>query len=113
MLIFYLWDEPTSQWALNNKATYYYSEHNITFIHTIPEKHLSVYPNPAKEFIVYDLTNISSSATVEMFDIQGKKVLDQKLPENKQIPVNTLNKGLYLYRLVDGGNIYVGKITVE
>ena len=36
---------------------------------------INIYPNPAKEYIVFDLTNISSSSTVELFDMQGKKVL--------------------------------------
>ena len=47
----YNWDVTTSQWVAGLKQTYYYSEHNITFLPKIPEQQISVYPNPAKEFI--------------------------------------------------------------
>lgn len=109
----YSWDSTTSQWVASSKATYYYSEHNITFIPEIPKKHIIVYPNPAKDFIVFDLTNSKESAIVEIFDIQGKKVLEQKLSENKQIFVSNLPKGQYMYKLNDDGIIYKGKLLIE
>jgi hypothetical protein len=70
-------------------------------------------PNPAKEFIIFDLENISSSAKVELFDLQGKKVMEQKLSEIKEMSVSNLHRGLYLYRLCEGKNMYIGKITIE
>ena len=140
LYVSYHWDETTSQWVGDSKnectydangintlivsnwanwwypydkATYYYSEHNITLIPEISEKHIRVYPNPAKDFIVFDLTNISKYAKVEIFDNQGKKILEQKLSENKQISVSNLSKGLYLYKLNDDGIIYTGKLLIE
>jgi hypothetical protein len=109
----YNWDENISQWVISNKETYYYSERNINALLSIPAKYVIVYPNPATDIIVFDLTNISESAKVEVFDIQGKKVLEQKLSENKQISISNLPKGLYLFRLHDIENIYIGKITLE
>ena len=95
------------------KATYYYSEHNFTFIPKIQDKDIGVYPNPATEFIAFDLTNISETAIVELFDIQGKKVLEQKLSENKQISISNLPKGLYMYKLNSSGKLYTGKLAVK
>lgn len=111
--IVYYWDSNTSQWVASNKKTYYYSEHNITHINNIPEKHISVYPNPAIEYILFDLANSSSSATVELYDLQGKKVLEQKLTENRQVAVSNLPKGLYMYKLNNRGTIYTGKLIIE
>jgi len=113
LFIFYLWDEFTSQMVVNSRTTYYYSEHNITFVPKIPENHISVYPNPASEYIVFEVTNISEPALVEIFDNQGKKVLQQKLSENKHISVGKLPKGLYMYKLNNSGNIYTGKVIVK
>jgi photosystem II stability/assembly factor-like uncharacterized protein len=77
------------------------------------ESTISVYPNPAKDFVVFDLPNGSESATVELYDIQGKKVIQQKLTETKQISVGHLPRGLYLYRLTDSKKFYAGKLVVE
>jgi hypothetical protein len=109
----YLWYESPGQWAVKTKTTYYYSGQNPTLIPKIPENHISVYPNPASGYVIFDGMNVSESATVELFNIEGKKVLEQKLPENREISVGSLPKGLYLYRLKDNGKSFAGKITIE
>jgi hypothetical protein len=95
------------------KTTYYYSDYSITNIPKTPETQLSVYPNPTREFIVFDLTTSREPATIIIYDIQGKKVIEQRLNESHQVGVQNLPKGLYLYRLDDGMNIYTGKIIKE
>jgi hypothetical protein len=74
---------------------------------------MNVYPNPASEYIVFDVTNISESATVELFDNQGKKVLEEKLPVTGQISISHLAKGYYLYRINNSGIVYKGKIIAQ
>jgi hypothetical protein len=111
--IYYLWNESTDQWIANSKGTNYYSEYNTTLVPVIPEREIKVYPNPASEYVLFDLPDISESATVELYDIQGKMVLEQRLSHNKQISVSNLGEGMYLYRLNDRGNTYKGKIFVE
>jgi hypothetical protein len=71
------------------------------------------YPNPASEYILFDLGNISEPAKVEIFDNRGRKILEQDISENRQINVSKLAGGLYLYRLNYDGKIYKGKIIVE
>jgi hypothetical protein len=105
----YSWDSKTSQWIVRSKFTSYYSEHNSG----ISEKHINVFPNPAKESIIFYIATISESATVEIFDILGKKVFEQKLPVTGQIFISHLCKGLYLYKINNNGNIYTGKIIVN
>jgi hypothetical protein len=67
------------------------------------------YPNPASEYILFDLGNISEPAKVEIFDNRGRKILEQDISENRQINVSKLAGGLYLYRLNYDGKIYKGK----
>jgi hypothetical protein len=109
----YNWNSKTSQWIAYYKETYYYSEQIPTLNPDIPEYHISVYPNPATEYVVFDIAKDSQSAIVELFDMDGKMVLEQKLPENQQVSVSTLPKGLYVYRLNVSGIIYKGKLTVK
>lgn len=42
---------------------------------------------------------MSLSARVELFDMQGKKILDQELAENKRLSISNLPKGFYLYTM--------------
>ncbi len=107
------WDDYFGNWYEAITTDYYYSELNPTPVPGISGKEIRVYPNPAKEYIVFDITNISSSAIVELFDLQGKKVLEQRLYDNNRVQINKLSKGLYLYSLHDSGNVYDGKVTVE
>ena len=108
------WDVITMEIGMKqSQLIYYYSELNPTAVPGISERKISVYPNPANDYVVFDLPNIYESATVELFDIQGKKVLEQKLPENRQISVSNLHKGLYMYKLNNKGVIYTGKLIIE
>lgn len=107
------WDETAHLFVYNTRTTSYYSDKSTNSIPDTPTPHLTVYPNPAKDFVVFDLPNSSESASVELFDIQGKKVVQQKLTETKQIAVGHLPKGLYLYRLTDMETVYTGKLVVE
>jgi len=105
------WD--VDKWVNSNKDTYYYSDQSTSVFNKNSEDDITVYPNPAKEFIIFDLANISASAIAEIYDIQGKKVLEQKVSENKQISVSNLRKGLYFYKLHNNGTIRTGKLLIE
>ncbi len=113
MEINYNWDETANRFVNGTKTTWFYSDLNFTSIPNTPLNKLTVYPNPAKDFIVFDLPNGSESATIELYDIQGKMVVQQKLTETKQIAVGHLPKGLYLYRLTNGETFSTGKLVVE
>jgi hypothetical protein len=104
------WDAVGSQWVAWNKTFDYYTD-KPTIINKISEKNLRVYPNPAREFIVFDNLKISESATITVFDIQGRKVMQKQLSGNNQISVSNLPKGLYLYKLNNGGTAYSGRLV--
>jgi hypothetical protein len=108
--ISYFW--VINQWVSMGRSTSWYSG-GSSDISNLSKKNIKIYPNPAKEFIVVDLANISESAIAEIFDIQGKKVLEQRLSDNQQISVSGLRKGLYIYKLYNNGIIYTGKLLIE
>ena len=108
----YLWNEDTSNWIVASRSTSYYSN-QTSIVNEISAKNLRVFPNPARELIVIELANLSENTVAEIFDIQGKKVFEQKISVNKQISVSHFQKGLYLYKLNNNGKIYSGKILIE
>jgi hypothetical protein len=110
MMIAYESDKTTIRLIPVVKNIGYYSEHD--FIPKTPEEIIYAYPNPASEYFLFDLANLSEPSIVEIFDNQGRKVLEQDISENRQISVSNLAHGLYLYRLNYSGTIYNGKIVV-
>jgi hypothetical protein len=55
----------------------------------------------------------SGNIRVEIFDTGGKKVLVQKLPDDKQIRINNLSKGLYIWQIKYINKTWSGKIVIE
>jgi hypothetical protein len=103
--IFYLLDTTTNKLVGDCNISYYYSEHN--FNSQITNAQINVYPNPAREYreyIVFDIKNISDSTIVEIFNHQGKKVLEEKLPVTGQIFISNLVKGSY-FRVTATSNL--------
>ena len=108
---FYRWDKTSDEWITSSRWTFYYSDHN--FAPENPQIKIIAYPNPASEYIVFNVNGISESAWIEIFDIYGRKALEQKLPVTGQISISKLAKGLYLYRISNNGIVYKGKIIVQ
>lgn len=73
---------------------------------------INVFPNPAKDFISFSMENNGSrgECRVEIFDAQGKKVLETKrLPEANKISISKLNTGIYLFKLHNHSGTYTGQ----
>ena len=109
----YVWDKVVNQWLVSSKTTYYYSEVDITNTRNFASNELKTFPNPSKEYVAFELKDASTTATIELFDIQGKKVISQILPLSKQISVNGLKSGIYFYIVNQKGKLYNGKIVVN
>ncbi|MEC4050041.1 FG-GAP-like repeat-containing protein [Flavobacterium sp. SUN046] len=73
----------------------------------------SVYPIPAKNSINVKTANNISMSTAQVYDLNGKLVLDTKLTNNT-INVETLSKGTYILKLRDTNDKdYAQKIIIE
>ncbi len=69
---------------------------------------LSVYPNPSKDFLHIDISemNLSSELTVNVYSHLGKKVLKKKFygKDIIDLDIKSLEKGIYYIKLVDDSN---------
>ena len=99
-----------NNWASYFKINYYYS--TTTSINDVENKNeIIAYPNPA--FNKVQFLNVSSSnISIDIFNMQGLKVLSQ-INKGNIISVDNLAKGLYIYKIADKNNIYTGKLVVE
>jgi len=70
---------------------------------------ISIYPNPASEFI-----NIESTKTIdkiELYDLLGKRVL--RTTETNQIKINHLPNGVYLLKVFSDNKSITKKIVIK
>lgn len=78
----------------------------------------STYPNPATtEAWVKFSTPVSGNATLKVYDITGKTVVNSLVPtiagvNNLQVDVSNLNAGIYLYSLTIGNETVTSKMVV-
>ncbi|MDX1351185.1 MAG: T9SS type A sorting domain-containing protein [Putridiphycobacter sp.] len=57
---------------------------------------LTVYPNPANDFVNITLTNVNGSAQeVKIYNAIGKQVANFYMVDSYQFEVSTLSKGIY------------------
>jgi hypothetical protein len=108
-----LWDTSINDWLNSSIETYYYSEHILTGNSTITSKELRVYPNPATGFITFELKDDQEPALVELFNLQGRKVISETINNGDHVSVQELGKGIFLYNVTQSGKKYSGRIAVK
>ena len=75
---------------------------------------LNIYPNPATDKIYIDLNDINH-CSIELFDAQGKTILNKELNQQKNsVNMQEFSKGLYFYSVkIDGKQVKTGKIIKD
>ena len=112
---FYNWDESGMDWAPKNRYSNYYSA--VAPIQTSVRGpavlDISLYPNPVEGYISFRLPGLTEPAKLELFDLQGKRVLERYVTSSDPVWVGNLNSGFYVYRLVYNGKSQSGKIILQ
>lgn len=83
-----------------------------------PQIASSLYPNPAKDKLNVSLLNYKGDATIEIFDVQGRKVYEEKrnsgaIINNFDIDLKDFASGIYEFSFVGGENRMVKKFVKE
>jgi len=78
-----------------------------------PEYAVEVYPNPAGDFVIFELQNANIQATINITDLTGRLVTSFPLNGEKTVWQTTgIKPGVYLYRLKTGQGSACGKLMV-
>ena len=109
----YTWDILTSQWKTASRTTYSYSDHSTGFSDISAGKTISMYPNPATNYIIFNLEGIAGPAGVQLIDINGSKVLDRIVPDDGRVEVGHLSRGLYVFRVNGSGTSVTGRVILK
>lgn len=74
----------------------------------------TVYPNPADNEVFVELKNVAAPASVSIFDIRGKLLVQQNVEENaSRIDTSALGSGMYLMRLESSGTVRHHKLVIQ
>jgi hypothetical protein len=72
-----------------------------------------LYPIPVSDYLSFNFTDNDVTASFELFDIHGAKLLSQEVTKNEKIYLQHLSKGIYLFNLTIKGRKQSGKLIKE
>ncbi len=62
------------------------------------ETEISIYPNPAKDMLYYQVLNADGNETLEIYSIYGTLVRQSKITEKGNLDISDLSSGIYLIK---------------
>jgi hypothetical protein len=103
-----------SGFLLKGKMIFYYSNIAIeTGNAQITNHSISVSPNPATEYLKFNVPGIEGKLSVTIINLKGNTVLEKQVENNSQVDVKSFSKGLYLYKVTKNNYTYNGKVIVK
>lgn len=97
--------------SVNDLITITEPNNTASLVDTVSDE-LIIYPNPTNNTLYVELPVINENMIYTIFDTNGRRVLNAALI-SKSIPINSLSKGFYFLRIVDGNKIKVKKFLKE
>jgi hypothetical protein len=72
---------------------------------------LTIFPNPFQDRITITISSVELQTTLEIIDLQGNVILNQRLDEQKSgLALSGLNPGMYFYSIYSDKSISRGKL---
>ncbi len=76
--------------------------------------HLEIYPNPAQQSIILKTASEESSLGISIYDLLGRAVLQQNIPNGGRVDIASLVHGLYLVVATSPeGEVFTGKLRKQ
>jgi hypothetical protein len=112
ILHYNFWDDPVAhpevgKLELRNKNA-------ISSVSTIEPVNLQIFPNPAVNASVVNIIIENVGADIDILDMKGDVVFEERLNrEYNQIDISKLDKGFYLIRINQNGQLMRRKLVVQ
>lgn len=89
-----------SAWSSYSKK-YYYSPLEVTGINNQEILSTVIYPNPTTDYLNIYWQGDQAILNVELYDVRGKKLLNQRITNHSKLPIHIYSKGLYFVKISD------------
>ncbi len=83
---------------------------NTTEINSINNSNISIFPNPANDFVNITTKN---NGNLQLIDINGKVLINTKVNNNIKIDISDLYNGIYLIKYTTASNIINQKLIIR
>jgi hypothetical protein len=106
------YDDRTNQWLTDESMTYYY--HDVSSILTLSENSTDgtgIFPNPATDRITLPFQS-GSNGLYFIYSLNGKLVQTGSL-STAQIPVSSLDPGLFILKSIAGTETFTGRFIKQ
>jgi len=111
---FNYYEKINGNWVNTEKSILYYSEGTSTGINKLESPVVSVYPNPASEFINVSWNGHIDGLSLEIYQITGAKVIEQTAYSGMPVSISKLENGIYFFKLLNGHQlVHSGKMIKE
>ena len=107
------YDTTLSNWHIIDSVNYYFSTKYIDFIPMKSNNRISIYPNPAKDIVYFQLPTDIDNAQIKVYDITGKLILNQPLNNDKSLSVESFARGIYIIYISNKKMKYHTKIVLH
>jgi len=97
-------------WLIQLRDTTFVSSNHIP----LPEYSVKTYPNPARDYVLFELEKPLPSGNISISDITGRLVETVALTGIKTVWITKgVKPGVYLYQLIGSGYFTNGKILID
>ncbi|MGE4346759.1 MAG: T9SS type A sorting domain-containing protein [Flavobacteriaceae bacterium] len=91
-----------------------YTSGGSASVQEITTAEIKLYPNPAKDVFYIETPELSENTSVQLFDLSGKLLLEQKITANQTaIDIQGLNSGVYLVKTTNNQGTSTQKLIVK
>ncbi|MFC0877609.1 T9SS type A sorting domain-containing protein [Saccharicrinis sp. FJH2] len=98
------------EWNLKFKSIFYYSDDVAT---SVPRfNNINAFYIQKSKNIQFIWEGSNENLMLEIYNISGKIILEQKIVTNQNISLDSFSNGIYIYRLKCGHNIKSGKFVL-
>jgi len=110
---FYSLDTLKNDWHMEGEIDYYYSAGDFSSVNEWNgEKTIEVYPNPASDFISFNIEN-NDTYQLKLFDATGKTIYSRPIKKGDAVMLNGLESGIYFYQLIKDQHKISGKFIKQ
>lgn len=89
-------------WVHDEKQLFYYSSIGASNVEMLDDNDFAVYPNPVTDNVTFSWTGTKQQLMLEIFRLDGAKMLERQITSGQKIQVKNLESGVYLYNVKNG-----------
>ncbi|MGM0619751.1 MAG: T9SS type A sorting domain-containing protein [Bacteroidota bacterium] len=108
----YTWVD--NDWVQVENQIFYYSSIDASNVELTENNDFTVYPNPATDYITFSWAGNQQHLLLEVFKVDGVKMLEQQVSSGQNIQLENLESGVYLYKMKnENETLFSGKLVKQ